>query len=497
MRALPLSRTARARFDLEAVVADAPTPVTAKVPARLAANLPAARRVVARVNATRVDGEPSAHAGELAALDLLHEIEQILIERAAELQPTTSMAVTAEAVRQAVGVKRIDGLLDCRGRGVPGRGAGADPGAPRGAAPPATRQREPCRGPAVGARRRCGAPAAGPERRDRRPRGVPGRPDPDRAQRRDAGRAAAGPGARPSHVARRAAALHPRALGRHPGRPPGVDPGPPAADDRRDRRGGARAPPAVRRRCRGCRRRRRGWRPRRGAQPGRPGRRAGAVLQRLRVDAAPRPHGQEHARVAGPAVPALCARHPDPGRDSRRGAGPSRALGDHGPLAHRPVGAQPGQPADQGLARQPGRGGVGLLAGRLRDRRRPGRRGRLGEPASPGLGARRAPGLGHGPQPHGNRLALGHRAPGVVPLAPGAPLPRLPVQWREPGRSRRGARSASRTTTGTTPTPPSSSSAATALRASGGTSTTATTARASPGTTPRSWTSARPRSGSR
>ncbi len=115
MRALPLSRTARARFDLDDVTAADPAaaPASAQVTPRirLAANLPVARRVVAKVNATRRAGEPSAQAGELAALELLHEIEQILIARAAELQPATSMVTTAEAVEQAVGATRIDGLL--------------------------------------------------------------------------------------------------------------------------------------------------------------------------------------------------------------------------------------------------------------------------------------------------------------------------------------------------------------------------------------------------
>ncbi len=111
MRALPLSRTASRRFELEAVVADAPAPIQAKPSPRLAANLPVARGVVAKVNAARPAGEPSAQAGELAALDLLHEIEQLLIARAAELQPATAMDVTTDHVRTAVGVKRVEGLL--------------------------------------------------------------------------------------------------------------------------------------------------------------------------------------------------------------------------------------------------------------------------------------------------------------------------------------------------------------------------------------------------
>ena len=128
MRALPLSRTARSRFGLDAI-AGAPsapaTPATRATPAataravRLAANLPAARRVVAAVNARRPPGEPSAQAGELAALELLHEIFHLLVERAAELQPAASMAQTADAVGEALGELRLDGLLDAVGDEFP------------------------------------------------------------------------------------------------------------------------------------------------------------------------------------------------------------------------------------------------------------------------------------------------------------------------------------------------------------------------------------------
>ena len=99
-------------------------------------------------------------------------------------------------------------------------------------------------------------------------------------------------------------------------------------------------------------------------------------------------------------------------------------LGLHGPLAHRPVGALEGAPADQGLARQPGRGRLGLLARRLRHRRDLG-----GEDAWANLrhrawqrGVRLA--SRHGAQPHGHRLALGHRSTrsGSCPL-PEPPYP--------------------------------------------------------------------------
>jgi glycosidase len=119
MRALPLSRTARERFRLDDVATAAPTPTTTRRSARLATNLPVARKVVAQVNATRRAGEPSAQAGELAALELLHEVFHLLIERAAELQPPTAMAVTADAIRDVMGEPRLDGLLNAVGDEFP------------------------------------------------------------------------------------------------------------------------------------------------------------------------------------------------------------------------------------------------------------------------------------------------------------------------------------------------------------------------------------------
>ena len=119
MRALPLSRTARERFQLDDVAVAEPTPVTTRRATRLAANLPVARKVVARVNATRKAGEPSAQAGELAALELLHEVFHLLIERAAELEPPTAMSATAEVIRDAMGEPRLDGLLSAVGDEFP------------------------------------------------------------------------------------------------------------------------------------------------------------------------------------------------------------------------------------------------------------------------------------------------------------------------------------------------------------------------------------------
>jgi len=143
MRALPISRTARERYQLDQVaVAAAPAapaipaaPAPPAIPAaqaaparpsRLVANLPAARRVVAAVNATRRQGEPSAQAGELAAFELLHEVFHLLIARAAELQPATSMVETDGAVDDAAGQCRSDRGRPLRAQSVSaGRWSGA------------------------------------------------------------------------------------------------------------------------------------------------------------------------------------------------------------------------------------------------------------------------------------------------------------------------------------------------------------------------------------
>jgi glycosidase len=116
MRALPISRTARRRFHLDEAP---PTSVPAGPTRRMAANLPAARRVVAALNRTRASGEPSAQAGELAALELLHEIFHLLVAKAAELDPAAAMAAATAAVEGAVGEPELGELLEAVGDEFP------------------------------------------------------------------------------------------------------------------------------------------------------------------------------------------------------------------------------------------------------------------------------------------------------------------------------------------------------------------------------------------
>ena len=130
MRSLPISRTAQQRFTLPDELAAVPDPRAAAAPppadvaaadrgadvaaprrARGAGDIALARRVTAAVNARRRAGEPSAQAGELAALDLLHEVFHLLVEKAGEIQPAAAMPVAATAVEGAVGGRRTSRLL--------------------------------------------------------------------------------------------------------------------------------------------------------------------------------------------------------------------------------------------------------------------------------------------------------------------------------------------------------------------------------------------------
>ena len=123
MRSLPYSRTARRRFRLDAPAASdtaaAPGPAAGPARRRLAANLPAARRVVAALNAQLPPGAPSAQAGELAALELLHEIFHLMVERAAELDPAASMETSAVVVGDTLGDEDFAELVDAVGSEFP------------------------------------------------------------------------------------------------------------------------------------------------------------------------------------------------------------------------------------------------------------------------------------------------------------------------------------------------------------------------------------------
>ena len=246
-----------------------------------------------------------------------------------------------------------------------------------------------------------------------------------RARRRSrwrlAHRAAANPGASVADVTGRTAPLHPRALGRDARRRPRFVDRPPGCRHRGPGRRGARDAPSLRRDRR---------RPDRDAVVPRDGRRARGVLVGLGVDASARPDGQEHLCLARPVVAHVRPGHPHARRDPRRRARHHRVMGRDRALADRSLGAVQGVRADQAHARQRRRGGLGLLARRLPDRGRHRWRSGLRGPARPGLGTRHPPRERHGPQPHGHRFELGHRAPGVVPVAVGAAIPRVHLHRR-------------------------------------------------------------------
>ncbi len=130
MRALPISSTARRRF---AIPEAAPAPVTASAAAGvrpaspLARDMAAARRVAAAVNAVRRPDEPSAQAGELAALALLHEISHLLVAKAGELDPAAAMPAATAAVGETLGEAALGDLLQAVAGEFPDTAGRPDP----------------------------------------------------------------------------------------------------------------------------------------------------------------------------------------------------------------------------------------------------------------------------------------------------------------------------------------------------------------------------------
>ena len=160
--------------------------------------------------------------------------------------------------------------------------------------------------------------------------------------------------------------------------------------------------------------------------------RGGAVLRRPGLDAPAGPPGQEHPRLDGAALPEARAMDPAAGPDSRGGAGSDPAEGLLGPLAHRALGAQRRVGRHQADAGKPGGGGLRLLSPGVRRRLGPG--GRAGAPGAegPGLGPGDPAGQRHGPEPHGDRLALGGGASRLVPLPGPEPVSVLFLQRAGP-----------------------------------------------------------------
>ena len=277
-------------------------------------------------------------AGEIGALGLLHEIGHLLVARQTAAGGPT-MAAAMRAIRRELH-DDLDRLLDRFAARVPGRRSGARAAgrAARGATADPGQQREPGDRAIARARRRQGpAPRGlGTTTRSRAwsRRSATARPldagDGTRASLVELLRSA---GAARSDVARRPAALHPRPMG-------GAARGRPRSAHRparpRARRSSHEEERALHQRFGGDGGRR--WtctrRPS-AASPTSP-----SVLHRLGLDAARGADGEEHVRLAGPAVA-----HATAATSGRSTPCPTRSwtvsrLGRHRPVADRAVGAQ-------------------------------------------------------------------------------------------------------------------------------------------------------------
>ena len=489
MREFHVRRTARERYAIDDALLGARGDL-------VVADLAAIRHLAARMNSVRPAGAPSVGAGEIVALGLLHEVAHLLTARFEALGARRD-GRRPSATSAANSGTDADLVLD--------RFAAAFPGVGPEPEPPLVRLEE-----LLLTRIANENPAIGPLRElvDDRVLREGTRYDEviaglERASRREGRRSSSrtGPGPRSSSCCGR--------------RPDTSRPRSPASCATSASTGARSSGPTSTRSSAG-------WTSRSGSSPRRSTastsasvvagaartarrtcRRSPAVVDEPEafssdsaLDAARRADGEEHLRLARPAVapprPRACGRST---RSRTRSSTRSRA-GASRPVADRAVAALGRVGADQADARQPRRRRLGLLARRLPDRRRPRRRGGLREPARSGVGARDPPGQRHGAQPHGHRFALGHRAPGVVPVAARAAVPRLHLHRAGPvarsarrdrargpllGRHRRRRRVQARST---------------ARPATSATSITATTARASPGTTRPSSTSCRPTSAS-
>src|SRR5262245_53938605 len=104
MRELRVGRTSRKRYELD--------PDLGPDGQLLVERAAAARRLAARLNDQRALGAPTAHAGELVALGLLHEVGHALIDRfERDVRPT----LFGDALRELesdVGQKPVGDVLD-------------------------------------------------------------------------------------------------------------------------------------------------------------------------------------------------------------------------------------------------------------------------------------------------------------------------------------------------------------------------------------------------
>ena len=300
-------------------------------------------------------GAPTAHAGEIVALGLLHEVGHALVDRYERDVEAGALRRRAageldEMIGTQAGRRRSSARFAKEFGPEPGEARPASRIAPaRSTSPPRTPPTTP-----IHAARRPRARREG-EGRTRRVTsaaiesllGDAEAPDGSGESLVEMLRA---PARHSPDVARRPAPLRPRALGLRscPAGPRRAarSPGDRTSSPRRSGRSTSGSVAAV---AAGRRRRRRSPAP----TPSPSGSRDDRDWMPRLVLAR-----EEHVRLARPALAPLRPRDPDARRDPRRGAGRARPARDHRALADRAVAALAGVGDDQALARQPGGGRV-------------------------------------------------------------------------------------------------------------------------------------------
>ena len=156
--------------------------------------------------------------------------------------------------------------------------------------------------------------------------------------------------------------------------------------------------------------------------------RTGTLQPRPGLDAQPGADRQKHLRLARPAFEKVPALDYPPGPDPRRRAGQLARWGFTGLWL---IGLWERSEASKRIKQLRGNLDAVASAYSLFDYEIAddlGGRRSLPGPARAGLAARHPPGLRYGPQPHGDRLALGDRTPRLVRRPGLQPLPLLHLQ---------------------------------------------------------------------
>src|SRR6187431_2248933 len=103
MRELRVGRTSRKRFELDPDLGPAGEVVVERPMA--------ARRLATRLNERAAGGAPTAHAGEIVALGLLHEVGHALIEHVERTAQPTLFDDALRELDEMVGRKPVDDVL--------------------------------------------------------------------------------------------------------------------------------------------------------------------------------------------------------------------------------------------------------------------------------------------------------------------------------------------------------------------------------------------------